>query len=191
MVFALCKISFANKQSSEAIIDADKVFYNKKLNKLVAEGNVEVYKEGFFISANKLEYDKTKKELQAIGNVKITEPNGTIFYGTSAKITNNLKIFIVNELLSKIDNKITFGAKQATYSANDKELNMKKASITSCKICKGKPPQWQFNSGNIKYDENNEVIYHKNSFFEVYGVPVFYTPFSHIYLLMQKLRVGF
>ncbi len=181
VAFAFCKISFAEKKNSDAIVDADKVFYDKKLKKLIAQGNVEVYKDGFIIKANSLELDKINDSLRALGNVKITEPNGEEFYGSEAEIINNLKIFIIHELLTKIDKKISIGAAKAKYSVKDKELNMSKASVTTCKLCPGKKPQWQFNSSSVKYDENTDMIYHRNSFFEIYGVPVFYSPFlSHL-----------
>lgn len=166
---------------AKTIVDADKVFYEKKNDLMIAKGNVEVFKDGLLINADKLTFDRKKDIVTVSGNVRIVDPSGEEFYGTKAEILHKVKEAVIYDLHAKLQDKINFGAARAKYFTNDKILKMRKASLTTCEVCKGSSPQWQFNSSQVKFDENNDMVYHRNSFFEVYGFPVFYTPyFSHL-----------
>lgn len=60
---------------------------------------------------------------------------------------------------------------------------MESASYTPCEPCKknpDKPVVWQIKASEVTHDEEEHRISYRNARFELYGVPVAYTPyFSH------------
>ncbi len=191
-VFYVLSYAFAlEEEKTKAIIDADEVYYEKKNKILVAKGNVEVFKNNYQINANEIRYDKESDVVEAIGNVKIIDPTGEEYFANKAEIYRELKEAIIYDLSTRLKNKMNFAATEAKYFEDSKLTKMRKVSFTTCPICKGEKPQWQFNSGRIKYDEQSETVYHTNSFFQLYGVPVMYTPYISHLAPNAKPRSGF
>lgn len=179
IVISIKPLAISNT-TGKAIIDADKVFYDKKNNLIIAKGNVGIFRDGLLINADELEFNKLNNVVMVRGNVKITEPNGEVFFGSKAELFREVKESVIYDLRTKIENRIYLGAAKAKYFSSKKILTMRHASLTTCEFCIRSSPQWQFNSSKVEYNQQEEKIYHRNSFFELYGMPVMYTPyFSH------------
>ncbi|MEQ9115185.1 MAG: LPS assembly protein LptD [Rickettsiales bacterium] len=181
LIIASAPLLMFADQKTKSVVDADKVFYDKKSKKIIAVGNVEVFRDGLLIKSDKLTYDQSLNKISALGNVKVVDADGREFFGNEIELLRNLKKIVMHDLKSQIDGKLTFGAKNSSYETNSKIIRMHKASVTTCEICKNNKPQWVFNSHSVEHDYNGDRVHHYNSFLKVYGLPVFYVPyFSHL-----------
>lgn len=181
---------FANNKA-KSVVDADEVFYDKNTKEVIASGHVEIYRDGLLINSDKLTYNQINNTIIASGKVRIVEAEGQEFFGSEIELLRSLKKLVIYDLVSKIENKMTFGASKSSYEIDSKIIKMHKASVTTCEVCKGKRPQWVFNSNSVKHDYNGDRVHHFNSFVKFYGLPVFYLPyFSHL-TPNAKPRSGF
>ena len=73
-------------------------------------------------------------------------------------------------------------AASAARRIDGTRTEMDKAVYSPCPICAetDSSPLWQISASKVVHDEDTKEVVYKNAFFELFGVPVFYTPyFSH------------
>lgn len=175
--------------SGSYILNADHIEYGKNDEIIVAKGKVEILKDGYTLTANKIIYDKNKKTAYAYDNVLLINPDGEKTHAKYLELNNDLKEGLVENLTSYLkDNEILI-AKKAEYKPN-KVTIFRDAKYTPCPMCENKAPQWQIKARKATYI-SKETITFKHGVFEIYGVPIFYTPYLKIFAPNAPPRSGF
>lgn len=166
--------------TGETFISADYVEYVEAKNYVHARGNIKITVDNYQITSNDVVYDLDKDLLWAKGEVKITQGKDKVLFGDSIIFRDKLKSGIISDFVLKFKNNNSIVASKLAERINSEQIYLYKTRFTPCDVTCNKKPIWQLAAKEtyIKFDEN-KLIY-KNLFFEVYGVPVFFTPyFSH------------
>jgi LPS-assembly protein len=164
-------ISVSNNQ-----IKAKHVAYDSTSQLITATGNIEIISQGYKLNSDKVTYDIKLDQVIATGNVSVKDNKGLTIYGDYIVLKNKFKEGAISSLILHLPNNVQVTAREAIkQGANFGSL--KEATYTPCPVCKASAPQWRLRAKttNINYDK--EKVTYKHAFFEIYGVPVFYTPY--------------
>ncbi|WP_425362072.1 LPS-assembly protein LptD [Candidatus Tisiphia endosymbiont of Mystacides longicornis] len=166
-----------NKQFS--FLSTDYVEYNHKEQFIYAKGNVQIILDSYFLTANSLIYDIEQDTLWAEGNVKIIDQQNRVILGEFVILKDKLKAGIISDFILYFGDNTLLAAKLAER-VNKDVFRLHNSTFTPCKILCNQKPIWQVSAKNTEIDINKNIMVYKHLFFEIYGVPIFYTPyFSH------------
>lgn len=171
------KADAARDQGAPVDFAADKLLHQSDNQTIVASGNVEIEQDGRILRADEMIYNLEKDEVIAKGNVVLTEANGDVYFADSFTLRRSMKEGFVRELEGYLSSGGKFSAQEGER-LSDKRIVMKNASYTlcDCEDDKDGTPAWNIRAAEVTYDTEEHHIYYKNAKFEVFGVPVFYTP---------------
>jgi LPS-assembly protein len=161
---------------------ADETGYDKDLGVYVARGHVQVSKAGKTAMADTIAYNERTKRIIASGHVAILEPNGDTFFGSYADITDDFNDGYMDGFRGLMKDQSRLAANKMTrIDATHTRLNQ--AVYTPCLPCQTDPsrvPLWQIKSADVLRDEDAQTITYHNAWMEMWGVPIFWTPwFRH------------
>ena len=163
-------------------LQADSLMNNEETKTVTAIGNVMLVQDGRILRADKISYNVPNDRIIATGNVVLNEINGDIHTAERVELVDEMKDGFVKGLISYLADGSRFKAKQGTRK-DATVTTMKSASYTPCEPCKkdpDKPVVWQIKASEVTHDEEENRISYRNARFELFGVPVAYTPyFSH------------
>ena len=161
---------------------ADNLEHDETGRIITATGNVELIQSGRILKADKVTYNLAADVVRAEGNVILSEPTGDTYFGESVELKDKMKEGFVVGLRGMLADGSRFTAKEGDRLAGTR-VSMREATYTPCEPCKAdpsKPPIWQLVADEVIHHEDEHRISYKNARFELYGVPIAYTPyFSH------------
>ena len=168
-------------RDTPARLTAEQIEYDQNRGLIIASGKVEIMQGDRILLADTLIYNQSTESVSAEGNVMLLEPSGEVLFANFVKLTNEMKDGIIKQLRIRMkDNSLMAangGRRQGPIT------HMSKAVFSPCKICKEnpeRPPLWQIKANQVIHDNKAHNIEYKDAFLEMFGVPVFYTPyFSH------------
>lgn len=189
-----CGVADALAQSAAALpslspdqpvlFEARELGYDRKNARVVAVGSVEVVQGAYILLADRMTYDQTRNIVTASGNVSVVQPDGHVYFAEEAELKDDLKQGVVENFRARLVDNSLFAAREARR-VNENVTEMTRAVYSPCKLCPGKngeerDPLWQIKAEKVTHDEAAQRITYRNAFFEVYGVPVAYSPYlSH------------
>lgn len=162
-------------------LTAEQVRHDQNRNLIIASGKVEIMQGERILLADTLTYNQSTNSLSAKGHVTLLEPSGEVLFASFVKLTNEMRDGVIKQLRLRM----TDDSRMAANGALKKGpiTHMSKAVFSPCKICKEnpeRPPLWQIKANQVIHDNKAHEIEYKDAFLEMFGVPVFYTPyFSH------------
>lgn len=171
------------QQESRVELEADQLTYDPETGEIRALGNVELSRRGYQLKAGEVFYNESTGEARAVGAVELTTPGGDRIIAPEILLENELKdAFVENIRLILAD-----GAQAVAASGERIEdtgrTTLRRAAYSPCKVCadgSGKQPLWQLKAVRVVHDKGKRRLYYKDALLEVFGVPVFWTPyFSH------------
>lgn len=165
-----------------ALIEADSLSYDFEKSLVIASGNVEITQGKRQLIADTLTYDKINNIVTAKGNVSLVDTSGNVLFAEEVELKDDLKKGVVNNFSISFTDKSKMAAKSGER-INENTIIIRKAVYSPCPVCKEKPekaPLWQVAASKATVNNDKQRVSYKNAFFEVYGIPVLYTPyFSH------------
>ena len=174
--------SVAREQSEpgkgQVLLLADRITLDRKTNVVTAEGNVDVVQGDRHLFADVLHYDQNANTIDAEGNVTLLEPNGDALYAERLELSDDFKNGVAQQLRGRLHDNELFAAASGTRT-DGTVTEMEKAVYSPCPLCpnSNSPPLWQISAQRIVHDQvEHEITFH-NAFFELYGVPIAYTPY--------------
>jgi LPS-assembly protein len=172
----------APDEETPVLLLADEVTYDRELGIAVARGNVEVSQKGRVLKADTLTYNERTRTVTASGNVALMEPGGEVTFAEYAEVSDDLREgFIRNVGLLLTDRSRAVAASGVRVGGNRTILN--KGVFSPCALCPEDPmaaPIWQLKAVKVIHDQEEKTIQYQDAWMEIYGVPVFYTPYlSH------------
>ncbi len=165
------------------LLEASQIDYDHETATVVASGRVEIVQGDTILLADRLIFEQNTNRLRAQGHISMLEPTGNVYFAEEVELRNDLKTGVINQFKARLSDNSLFVASQAKRLDED-TMELTKAVYSPCKVCddEGNPqsPLWQVKADYILVDEEEQKVTYDNAFFEVYDVPVFYTPyFSH------------
>jgi len=162
--------------------EADNLRYDESGEIVIASGDVIIVQEGRILRADQVRYDIGQDRVSARGNVVLNEPSGDIHFSQSFELQDQMKNGVVQALQTTLNDGSRFQAESGERT-NGTRIVMRNAHYTACSPCVENPdaaPPWAIRASEVHHDEENAEISYENARFEVYGVPVAYTPyFAH------------
>ena len=173
---------------------ADEVGHDENLGIFVARGHVEILRSGKIVKADVVTYNERTKRITAAGNVVILEPDGDTQFASYADVTDDVKEGILRDFRMLLKDNARLAASSAERLDQNRKEVLHKGVYTPCAPCATDPsrvPLWQVKAYEAVRDKVNKTITYHNAWLEMFGVPVFYTPwFRHPDFGVQR-QTGF
>ncbi len=173
--------------------EADSVTYDKEHGLVTATGHVEAWQNDHVLRADRVTFDRNTNVVAAHGHVVIVEPDGQVLFADYAELTGGMKNGVMTHLKALM-------AENARMVANggrriEGKLNvMSRGVYTTCNPCKAHPenaPLWQLRSFQLTEDLQNQRLEYKDSWLDIFGVPVMYLPYFSMSDPSVKRQSGF
>lgn len=160
-----------------ALLTADEVSFDQKRGIMVAAGNVQLSNQGRRVLADRMTYDQNNDRITAEGNVVLIEPGNETFFADRAEITGDLRQGLVERLRGILGEA---GKVAAATGARDGDVTtLNQAVYSPCPLCAQdrKSPLWQVRADEVTHDAVSKNVVFRNATFELFGVPVAWTPY--------------
>lgn len=163
-------------------VTANELVYEQNLNRVTAQGGVDITQEGRRLQADKVIYDIKADKVFAQGNVVLTDVTGDVHKAEQVEMEQAFKQGFVKGLSSILSDGSRITAREG-MRVNAEKIILKDAWYTPCKPCQAKPnetPDWNVKAKEVTLDQVNHRVVYKDAKFELFGIPVAYTPYlSH------------
>ncbi len=176
---AAAQTSEEGLKNNSFYLEADSVTQNDETKIATAEGHVEVRYAGRTLRAQSLTYNTKTGAVAAKGDVVVVNADGTAEFAKELEVDKDLSVGVALGFAARLKNNVKIAADSLVRRNKDvTELN--RAIYTPCDICAkdGTPknPSWSIQAEKAVQDKVHHVIYYRNAFIRVLGVPVFFTP---------------
>jgi LPS-assembly protein len=172
----------ASPNDSTVRVIADETGYDKDLGVYVARGHVQVTKNGKTAMADTIAYNERTKRIIASGHVAILQPNGDTYFGSYADITDDFNDGFMQGFRGLMADQSRLAANKMTR-VDATHTRLDHAVYTPCLPCQSDPsrtPLWQIKAADVLRDQDAQTITYHDAWMEMWGVPVFWTPwFRH------------
>ncbi len=158
-------------------MEADQLGYDTQNAIVVARGNVRIAQGQTELTANQITYYQNQQVVRADGNVRIIDRRTDEEYvAERVQLKDELKAGIIRNFYVRMSDNSQFAGREVRKTSPT-DTTMTRAVYSPCEVCEeGKPPFWQLKSRKVHIDEKAQLVEHQDSWMEVFGVPVFYTP---------------
>lgn len=180
---------------------ADRLEYDSDADVVTAVGEVRMYRETERLRADRVVWNRKTGKVVANGNIAVTNPQGDTAYGDSIELTDSLKDGVVDNMLIVLNRGGRLAAQRGTRDA-DGVVQLDSAAYTPCAVetsagCP-KEPSWKITAVRITYRPDRERLYYGGGSFHLFGLPAlplprFSTPVgggSESGLLMPDVQVN-
>jgi LPS-assembly protein len=171
-------------------LQGDELIYDSANNRVIAVGNVEIVFNDYILTADRVVYDQAAQTLTAEGNAHLKEPNGNVVRADKLTATDDFREAFVQSLsvTARDDTRIT--ARRA-IRRDGNVTEFEQGRFTPCRTDGGSPPLWCISAAKVIHDQQSGTITYQDAQFELFGLPVLYTPyFSHADPSVKR-RTGF
>lgn len=171
-------------KNEPVLIEAENVDYDQTTGIVVASGHVQVVQGATVLLADMLGYDQKHNLVTAHGNVSMLEPSGHVYFAEELELRDDLKAGVIEHFKARMVDDSLFAAAHAE-KVNEHIIELSKAVYSPCKVeCdadgESHDPLWQIRADHVVVDQEKQTVVYDDAFFEVYGLPIIYTPYlSH------------
>jgi len=166
-------------KDKETLLQAKEVVYDPNLELVTASGEVEIVQGERILRADRLTYNLRTDSVIATGNVALLEPSGDVLFAEYVELHDEFKTGVAREIRMLMSDRSRFAANEARRK-DGRRLELDRAVFSPCELCRDHPdeaPLWQIKADKVVHDADEKVVSYEDATFEVYGVPVFYTPY--------------
>lgn len=169
--------------TNEAPVDfeADNLQHDDTGKIITATGNVQLIQSGKILRAQKVVYNLANETAHAEGKVVLSDANGDVYFADRVELTGQMREGVAREVRAYLGQGGRFTASEIEKFENG-SMKLKNAAYTPCECDNDDEdnPAWEIKAKEVKYDKPEGRIKYKHAKFEIYGVPVMYTPYlSH------------
>jgi len=161
------------------LLQADEITYDRDLGVVTARGHVEIARGDRVVHADTVSYNEKAQTVTASGNVSLTDEHGNTVFADYAELTRDLKEAAIESIRLLLADKSRLAAASGKRTGgNINELDY--AVYSPCQLCAEDPtraPLWQIKAVKVTYNEAEHKIEYEDATFELFGVPVLYTPY--------------
>ncbi len=169
-------------ENQPALIMADEVTYNETMGIVTARGSVEISQGDRVLVADTVSYNVNTDVVTASGNVALLETTGEVLFSDYAEVTGDLREAFVRDVGLLLSDDSRLAAVSAVRTEGNR-TELTKAVYSPCELCEKDPtraPLWQLKARKVVHDQEAQSVTYRDATFEVFGLPIFYTPyFTH------------
>lgn len=158
-------------------LEADKLTNDEATQILTAEGQVEGRYQDRTLRADRVVYNLDTGQVIASGNVVLVQADGSSQYADKLELSNELEAGTATDFVARTPGG---GVTAARFVARGKdgEVELYNAYYTACEVCEEKPtPSWRIKARQVTQDQDSRTVQYRDATFELFGIPVFYTPY--------------
>lgn len=172
--------------------EADNLQHDEATRTITATGNVQLVQAGKILRAQRMVYNLAADTVKAEGNVILSDTNGDIHFAEELELTGQMREGAVRKLQTYLGQGGRFTAASGKKMGNG-DLRLTEAAYTPCDCENDEDgdPAWQIKAKEVNYDKEGGRISYKHAKFEIYGVPVMYTPYLSHSDGREKQKSGF
>ncbi|MGH6718382.1 MAG: LPS-assembly protein LptD, partial [Alphaproteobacteria bacterium] len=162
-----------------SVFQADELEYDRELGQVTARGHVEISQGERILLADTVSYNQRTDTVIAAGNVTLLEPSGDVVFADYVELTDQFREGVIHGIRVLLADRSRFAANGAVRTGG-RRTTMSKAVYSPCELCRedpARPPLWQIKALRIIHDQERHDIIYKDTWLEVFGVPVLYTPY--------------
>ena len=158
-------------------LEADTLTNDEATKILTAEGQVEGRYQDKTLRADRVIYYLNTGQVIASGNVVLIQADGSSQYADKLELSNELEAGTATDFVARLpDGGVT--AAQFVARGKNGEVELYNAYYTACEVCEDKPnPSWRIKARQVTQDKDSRTVQYRDATFELFGVPVFYTPY--------------
>ena len=183
----------AGNLSDNVVLQADEIRYDQALQIVTASGNVEIASAGRILQADTISYNQNSDIVTATGNIVLLEPTGEVFFSDYVELTGDLKSGVISGIRILLDENTRVAANGARRTGGV-VTEMRKGVYSPCDLCEDDPnaaPLWQVKAVRIVHNQETRDVEYYDTFFEVFGMPIGYSPYFRHPDPTVKRRSGF
>ena len=162
-----------------ALISADQVTYDENLGLVTASGNVEITQDERVLLADTVSYNLRTNVVTASGHISLLEPSGDVIFADFVELTDDMREGFIRDIRVLLSDRSRLAAASGLRTGGNKTV-FRKGVYSPCELCREDPtraPLWQLKALEVEHDQAERVIRYRDAWMEIYGVPVFYTPY--------------
>ncbi|MEP3654080.1 MAG: LPS assembly protein LptD [Litorimonas sp.] len=158
-------------------LEADTLTNDEENNTLTAQGEVEGrYQDKTLRADSVIHYLETGKVI-ASGNVVLVQADGSSQYADKLELSNELEAGTATDFVARLPDGGVTAARFVARGENG-EIELYNAYYTACEVCEEKPnPSWRIKARQVTQDKDSRTVQYRDATFELFGIPVFYTPY--------------
>ncbi len=182
---AAAQISLSGqKQNPNAPIAlrADEVEYNEDLALTIARGHVEISQNGEVLLADTVTYNQRTDTITASGNVSLSQPTGEILFANYLELRDAMNQGFAKDVRMLLADRSRLAANTARRT-NGNRTELRRAVYSPCDLCRkdpSAPPEWQLEAREIDDDKTTKLVEFRDATMDLYGWPIFYTPYISV-----------
>ncbi len=169
-------------REAPVLLTADEVTYDEAFEIATARGNVEISQGPRVLRADVVSYNRRTNVISASGNVSLREPTGEILFADYFEVTDELREGIAQNFRTLLADQARLAAVSGRRTGGNL-TSARKVVYSPCELCRDdptRPPLWQIKAARVTHDQQERQITYNDAWVELFGVPVFYTPYlSH------------
>ncbi len=181
------------KPGEKMLVESDQLVYDYDRKTVAAVGHVRIYYGQYTLTADRVIYDEKSGKLVADGSVVLVDPKGTVFRSTHVDITANFRDAFVASLQVETPQRTFFSAESAERKSGT-SITFVNGAYTACEPCAEqpqKPPLWNVRAAKIVVDQQEQTVAFTDARLEFLGTPVAYIPYFYIPDPAVKRKSGF
>jgi LPS-assembly protein len=161
-----------------ATLVADNVSVEDR-NRLIANGNIEVFYDGTRLTAQQITYDQSGDSLNIVGPIVIHSANGEILTADQASLDPQLQNGLLRGARLVLDQQLQLAANQIDR-VDGRYSQLTRVVASSCAVCDGRAALWDIRAERVVHDQDAQQLYFDNATFRIRGVPVLWLPYARL-----------
>jgi len=158
-------------------LEADALDNDETTGILTASGEVEGRYQDRTLRADRVVYNLETGQIIASGNVVLIQADGSSQYADKLELSNELDTGTATDFVARLPDGGVTAARFVARGANG-EVELYNAYYTACEVCEEKPkPSWRIKARQVTQDKDTRTVQYKDATVEMFGIPVFYTPY--------------
>ncbi len=173
--------SYSQENKKDDIeFSSDSLEVDEKKNLMVAKGNVVIKSQNETIKADKVLYDKNLDKAIATGNISIIDNNDVIYETSEITLTNQFKDIFALTLYAQFKDESKIKALKFIKTKEQSIFFNGEYTPCDCDFKNNEKPIWQLSSSKITHNVYKKTLYFKNVVLKIFDFPIFYLPYlSH------------
>jgi LPS-assembly protein len=162
-------------------LEADELINNEGEQVLTALGEVEGRYQDRTLRADRVDYNLETGQVLATGNVVLIDATGDVQYADKLELSDELQAGTAANFTARLASGATTAARFVTRAENG-EFELFNVTYTACELCRNsdgdaKKPTWRLRARRVKQDDESRTIRYRDAVIEMFGIPIFYTPY--------------